>query len=1135
MRMQKQHSGRSAGKNLLTLLAAFFMVALVATGAMAQQETGRITGTVKDQSGAVVPGAAVTITNVATNAQRTTITGRDGTYVVTNLLPGNFSVTAAMTGFNTTKKTVNLTVGGVADVDFSLTVGVAPTTVVVSEAAVQVETETQTLTSVINTKQVENLPTLTRNPYDLVTIAGNLSEGDPRDAANAAIRGVGVNLNGQRSASTNILLDGADNNDTFTASVGQTVPLDSVQEFSVVSSAFTAEYGRAGGGIVNVATKSGTNEFHGAAYEFNRVSKLSSNGFDNNANGIPRGVFTRNQFGFSVGGPVVKDKLFFFSNTEWNRVRSTSTETALVAMPQLVAAAAPATQEFFTILGSQLKVQPNGKIYTKDMIPGLCNASGPCANLAGSTPIFGTVNYPAAIDAGGGFPQNQVMTVARVDYNLSDKTTMYGRYALDRNDLFAGFVATSPYAGYDTGENRMNQNWLFSVTHTFSPRLVSQSKLVYNRLNILDPLGTAPVSPGLYLDSANTASHVLGIQVAMPGYLPFSPGNAIPFGGPQNLGQVYEDASWVKGRHTFRFGGQYIYIQDNRAFGAYQEAVEQLGNNLNSAMDNFLTGQLITFQSAVDPQGKFPGQTLTLPVGAPNFTRSNRYHDFALYAQDSWQVVPRVTVNLGVRWEYYGVQHNKDPFLDSNYYLGSGSSFDQQFTNGSVQLAPNSPVGGLWDKDLDNFAPRVGIAWDVFGNGKTSLRGGYGISYERNFGNVTFNVIQNPPNYAVISLGPTDVGGSLPVSVDNAGPLAGSSGTKVLPIVSLRAVDPNMQTAYAHSWDVAVERQLAPGTVVSLSYSGSKGVGLYAINRENLVGSAAVYLGNPDPIARQNPQYSAINFRTDNGFSNYNAGVVEIRSNRFRHTGIQLNASYTYSHALDNTSDTFSGLQNNFNLGLLDPRNPNLDYGSADFDVRHRFSMGGIWDVPFGKNLKGVSGQLAGGWSFAPIFTAHTGAPFTIYDCTNAGPSGECNRVLMVSPGQALSGSSSPAVVPDIPNTFTYLDLSAQAAGVGTYANPITGSSDFGPYPSNMSGRNIFRQPGAWNFNLGMYKSFKLPKEGTSIQFRAEMYNVFNHSNLYADITSVDMSSNLTIPAYYGAKGLAAERRNLQFALKFIF
>jgi hypothetical protein len=1112
----KTVNGRAFVALTLTVLAFAGLV-------MAQQETGRIVGTVKDQSGAVIPGATVMARNVATSAERIGITDATGGYVITNMLPGSYTVGVAVTGFKPAKQQISVNVGGVTMADFSLAVGGAETTVeVTGEAAAMVNTESQTLSSVVSTKQILELPTLTRNPYDLVVTAGNVSTGDTN-------RGVGVAINGQRSSSTNILLDGSDNNDTFTATVGQAVPLDSVQEFSIVSSSFTAEYGRASGGVVNLATKSGTNSFHGSAYEFNRVSALASNSFNDNAQGIPRGVFTRNQFGYSIGGPVLKDKLFFFNNTEWTRVRSTSQLTALVPTSQLIAAAAPITQQYFSANGA-LAIPANGKIYTKNDIPGLCNATGPCANLAGTTPVWATVNYPVPTDAGAGSPQNQYQTVARIDYNLSPNTTIYGRYALQSVDYFAGTVNNSPYQGYNTGETDLNNNILVSMTHTFSPRFVSQSKVVFNRLNDVQPLGDSANKTTLYLSSGSVASSILGIRVALPGYNAYTPGSAIPFGGPQNLGQMFEDMSYVKGRHTIRWGGSYYYIRDNRAFGAYEEAVEQLGNSLKTGMDNFLNGKLLTFQAAIYPQGKYPGGTVTLPVGPPDFTRSNRYHDFAFYGQDSWRVTPRLTLNLGLRWEYFGVQHNKDPQKDSNFYLGAGSTIQDQFKSGTVQIAPNSPVGGLWNPYYKAFAPRVGVAWDVFGNGRTSLRGGYGISYDRNFGNVTFNVIQNPPNYAVIQVGAADVGGNLPISLAQAGPLAGSTGTKVLPAVSLRAVDQNITPEYAHFWSGAIEHEVMNNTIFSLEYSGSKGVGLYSIDRQNLPGSAAIYYGSSNSLGYANSQYAVINYRTDDGFSKYNAMIAEIRSRDLFHQNLQFNLNYTYSHSVDNMSSTFSEFGNNFNLGLLDPNNPSLDKGSSDFDQRHRVAFSGIWGIPYAKNTHGFANQVLDGWSLTPIFQATTGTPFTVYDCTNGYYT--CSRMLLVDASKiSYTPSGNPAPIAGVPNSVNLIDLSGQAAGTGdnAYYNPTTGTTDFGPYPKNMLGRNTFRAPGQYSLTMGIYKNFKLKKEGYGLQFRSEFYNLLNHANLYANGGSADISSQLYVPGYRDG------RRNVQFALKFIF
>ncbi len=1101
---------------LLGVLMVLFLSGLV----LAQVETGQIVGTVKDPSGAVIPGATVKARNIATSAGRTTTSGNSGEFVITNLLPATYELTVDAKGFNTYKQQIVVTVGSKSSVDISLKVGAATTTVeVVGEGAIQVNTESQVLSDTVTTRQILELPTLTRDPYSLVAIMGNVSPGDPTG------RGVGYAINGQRAASTNVLLDGSDNNDAFVAAVGQSVPLDSVQEFSVVSSSFSAEYGRASGGVVNVVTKSGTNQFHGTAYEFNRLSKLTSNGFYNNAYNIPKGVYTRNQFGYSIGGPIKKDKLFFFSSTEWTRIRSMSTRVALVPTPQLLAASAPATQRFFGAYGT-LQTPINGPVFTKDQIPGLCNASGPCAALPGSTPMFGQVNYPVPTDAGGGSPSNGYQTVARVDYNLSDRTTIYGRYALQSTDYFVGTNANSPYKGYNTGAKIFNNNILLSVTHTFSPHLVTQSKIVFNRLNDLQPLGDAPVGPTLYF-LGYTAQRINGIRVAFPGYLPFSPGSAIPFGGPQNLGQLYQDASWIHGNHQFRFGGQYIYLRDNRAFGAYEEAVETLGTSLKQGMDNFLNGQLRTFSAAIYPQGKYPGDTITLPVGPPDFTRSNRYNDFAFYAQDNWRIHPRVTLNLGLRWEYFGVQHNKDPKKDSNFYLGSGSTLAQQFRTGQMMLAPDSPVGGLWGKNLGNFGPRLGFAWDIFGDGKTSLRGGYGISYERNFGNVTYNVIQNPPNYAVISLVAGADLPTIPITTSNFGPLAGSSGTKVLPPAGGRHVMQNIQTAYAHFWSVSLEREVMRNTLLSLEYTGSKGVNLYSIDAYNRPGAGAVYLGDPPGLTRLNNQYAySLYTRGNNAFSNYNAFVATLKSRNLFNQGLQLEANYTWSHSIDNLSSTFSESANNFNLGTLDPFNPQLDKGNADFDIRHRIAISGVWSFPWAKSTSGIAKQVLDGWSMAPIFTAQTGTPFSIFDCTNGYLT--CMRMLQVS-SVATSGSSQLSPIPGLADQFYFIDLTSQLSGVGTYYNPKSGTSDFGPFPASMTARNMFRGPGTWNLDLGIYKDFKFKNERYGLQFRGELYNVFNHANLYASTGSAEVDAYRYISAYRSG------RRYVQFALKFIF
>ncbi|HUR37817.1 MAG TPA: carboxypeptidase regulatory-like domain-containing protein [Terriglobales bacterium] len=1133
----------SIGKTLQIFLV-FLALALAAS---AQTETGQISGIVTDASGAVVPNVTVTVRNISTGATRTTTANDSGSYTVSALQPGTYEVKAEGQNFSPVTRRVQVTVGSRNTLDLALNVAGSSTTVEVTADTTNlaVNTQTQTLGQTVTGRQVSQLPSLTRNAYDFVGTAGNVAE----EPEGGTARGAGFSINGQRSASTNILLDGGENVDLFSASVGQTTPIDSVQEFSVLTSNFSAEYGRASGGVVNVATKSGTNQFHGSLFEFNRLSKLSSNTAENNANAIPKSRFVRNQFGYSVGGPVVPNRLFFFSSTEWTRIRSNGAELAWVPTSQFVTApgVSPLTRAFFTgqTIRDNAVVQDT---LTASQLATILGSTGAFATFAAANPalpVLSQVSYRVPNDAGGGIPQNSYSMAHRIDLNITDRTSLYGRYAYQNQDLFVGSNADSAWAGFDTGSANRNHNGLITLTHIFGPKVVSSSKVNFNRLDNFQPLGAAPVQPTLYF-RATVVSRLQGVELHLPGYLPDSPGNAIPFGGPQNLYQFYQDFTFNFGKHDLKVGGQYIHTRDNRIFGAYQNSVENLSqSSIPLGFDNFITGNLNDFQGAVDPQGKFPGETLTLPVSQPRFNRNNRYNDYAAYVQDNWKVMNRLTLNLGVRWEYYGVQHNADPNLDSNFVYGSGADQFERIRSGKVFTVPTSPIGALWNPDYNNFAPRVGFAWDMFGTGKTSLRGGYGISYERNFGNVTFNVIQNPPNYAVISVRPADVGGTLTVTPNNAGPLTGT-GTKILPPTSLRWVDENIGTAYAQTYSLAFEQQVFKDSLLALEYSGSRGIHLYTIENPNRELSGLVYLGLPvtttNPTQRINEQYSNLNRRGKGGDSYYNGLNVSFRSNNLFQAGLSMNANYTYSHAIDNLSTTFSEFGNNFNLGLLDPFQPQVDRGNADFDIRHRFSLAAVWDLPIYRNSGNWAQQnIIGGWTIAPIFSARTGNPYSIFDCTNAFFQ-VCPRWI---PGSAPAFSGEAGAEAG-PNTFAFFD--PYQYGVVDYVEPVTGTGEYPTctglrgqgctWPANMTQRNAFRGPNFWNLDLGVYKNFKVT-ERVGLQFRGEMYNLFNHSNHYVIGSGADVSSGDPIFAAKGTRGNSNasddERRNVQFGLRITF
>jgi hypothetical protein len=504
--------------------------------------------------------------------------------------------------------------------------------------------------------------------------------------------------------------------------------------------------------------------------------------------------------------------------------------------------------------------------------------------------------------------------------------------------------------------------------------------------------------------------------------------------------------------------------------------------------------------------------------------------------QDSWKIKPRVTINYGVRWEYFGTQHNVNANLDSNFYLPSevgpqNPAFPAQVAAGQVEIAPKSPVGGLWKADPRNFAPRIGFAWDVTGDGKTSLRGGYGIGYERNFGNVTYNVLFNPPNYAVVELIQGSQGfKTIPLTTTNFGELAGSSGSTALPPSELRWVQPNIPQSYAHLISASLEHQFFNNTHLELDYSASIGENQYDISYANFPGTGNYYLGIPctpgDCQATLNNQYSGINLRGAGGHSNYNAMNIRYDIQDIGHSGLTVRANYTWSHSIDDLSDTFSSSGNQFNLGYTDFEHPSVDKGSSQFDNRHRVAIAGIWAVPFAKHTQGVVRSVLDGWELAPVFTARTGAPYTIYDLANF------NYIYT----RLVLNQTMPARTRVAAGADTYTVYNFANINTGSYINPLTGDSDFGPFPNNMTGRDAFGAPGTWNLDMGMYKSVKFG-ERLLLQLRLEAFNAFNHANFVINTGAAYLQAG-TITGTYGptSPGCGCNgTRNVQLGAKLVF
>jgi carboxypeptidase family protein len=1257
---------------LLLCVVAFLAAYFVPTSVVAQTQFATISGTVTDEQGLAVPEAAVTATSVATGTALTTQTNKDGNYTIANVVPGEYDIAVTKQGFQKFVKRVTVHVAETLGVNFTLKLGAISQTITITESPVTVNTENAELSTQISSQQILTLPLLSRNAYDLMRLAvgavdtGSVT-GDTRGGGNAGTSAGGptggLAVNGTRTSDINFLLDGGENNDTFVAGVGQIVPLEAVQEFKVQTSQMSAEFGR-NPINVNVITKSGTNAIHGTAWEYYRGSGISTASFDDNAAGRnPDGTrvkekprFDRNDFGFVLGGPIKKDKTFAFGSFEGLRVRSGTNFTSYVPTAAWLAdASAPGipgggtganyVNAFGGLPASNCSTSPLTAGFLYDTIEGNAGTSTAygTADLANPGNVFGLFpggttlagaaggpqSGPAASlipvgtnlfcqntkkipgDSGGGLPQNTWRFTGRIDHHFTDKTTLMGRFAYENIKLPAGSVSFSPYGSFfDTGQRNRDQNLNLALTHTFSPRLFSESRLVYNRTLFDQPEGGPGQAPtttpcwGYGVSFGFNTATPGGVPITLPGYLPsvcaFS---GIPFGGPQNIYQAYSSMTFVKSKHTIKWGGGYLHLRDNRTFGAYENGFED-----TFTQQDMLNGFVDFFETAIDPKGHAPASPIFTanpaasnpnafyslaptgdgPLGPPSFTRHFHYNEIGTFIQDSYRIHPRVTLDIGVRWEYFGVLHSptNERFLDANLYLnaagtvpplvGSKTIFEQ------VRDARFQRTNAFYRQDWKNFAPRVGLAYDIFGNGRTVLRGGYGIFWDRNFGNATFNAIQNPPNYAVIVATPaSDFGVQTTIAPNQfvtVGQLSGGSSACPTGVPSpcfrigssARMLNNDLKTAYTEEWNVTLQHDiLGKGIVSSLSYVGTNGIGLYSLNNLNQRGSCVLLSpadqaalptpcnpGGGTPSSRINRTgLTGMNRRGNEGLSRYNGLQADLRTREIGSTGVTLGANYTWSHSIDNESSFFADslFEGLFGFGFRAAYNPALDRASSANDIRHRFTTNVIWAVPLGKNQHGIMGQVLSGWSLTSIVTAQTGGTFSVYDGSS---SSQCalSGTNFCYPVPIAPGVPSQTAIPtSTPNVFTLYTLNNYqtqdafcATGITVNGTLFTGRACSGylinMFPGLTAAPHQYRLPGLYNWDAGVLKQFKLPREAMNVEFRADFLNVLNHSNLYGvPGTNSFTGPGTTVDAVRGCLPAAPactgvkERRNIQLALKLNF
>lgn len=1081
--------------NCIISVAAILMILIPANlpALNAQTANGTILGTIHDTSGAVVAGASVSTKNLDTGALRNAVSDSSGLYEILSLPAGAYQVEAGSKGFKTeVRKGVLITVGATVTLNFTLGLGEVADLVVVSGETPQVETSDATTGGLVGEHAVRELPLNGRDWLQLATlqagVVGGIGQQSGASFSNSrAARGNGValSISGNRPTGNVFLVDGLVVNDFANASPGSglnvNLGVEAVREFKVLTGEYTAQYGRSTGGVVTAVFKSGTNQIHGDIFEFVRNSAFDAkNYFDDPKQPIP--PFRRNQFGGSLGAPIKKNKTFVFGDYEELREVKGIPHNSITLSPASRSGVLRCPSTGRIPIGSGCKMPPDpGSTYTVAI----------AATVQPYLRFFPLANAPATGDiapflfAGKRIGVERYV-VGKVDHNFSDSTTLSGSYQFDNTDE----SQPDPYNQKRTGSPSRHQNGVLNLTHIFSPSFLNTALMGVSRSHVTDALDISAIDP-------IAADISLGFQPGVPAGI-ITAGNLTGTqGGLGSSGadilnytsfQWGDDASVIRGRNTFKFGGK----------------VERIRYNKNS-----LVGAPIgeyDFQTIADFLQGVPQLFRTDVPGADDI-RGLRTTYLGFYFEDGIAVRPNLHVNLGLRYEHLS------PTTEAIGRVAVLTTLDA--------AAPRKG-GGYFNTNTKNFSPRVGIAWDPSGNGKTSIRTGFGIYDILPFPYLMENRTNSAPFF-------------LEGTIDSPPPSAfPTGGLKLIQPANLRAsfVEQNPKRAYSMQWNLTVQRQLTANSALTVGYIGSRGNHLpRSIEDANEVPPSLVTIAPDghllfppvDPATKKprriNLNFSRIAATVWDDFSTYH-GLVTDFNKRFSH-GFFFQAAYTWSKSIDAGSNTFSDSESTNTSGAPYAYFPKkIQKGVSDFDISHRFVLNYSWELPSPGSLGGISRVFLGGWVLGGIFTAQTGPPFSVTLRSDQALTGD-SRVGSTSGGQRPDFNPAPG-------------CSVNAINPGQPSNYIKTQCFSFPALRVLGnlGRNTLRGPGVQEFDVSLFKNFRL-SETFGLQFRTEAFNVFNHPNFQAPKTKVfDKEGRVFTNVGQLQAPTQTSEREIQFGLK---